>query len=302
MKQIKVLLGVWIVVGGAAGLKAQDVQSTRSASTNAAVSSATDTRHGMFDWLDTRSAYGQGVFPEPFLVDDSDLEQNEARLDWLHTEGHIQQSDLLTLEVEKGFGLTTFEIELHYERDAANDVITRGFDNFNVGARRPISQFVLENGFVDSTFGAGIEAGIPVNSVLSKNAELVPKVFDDLRIGERFTLQSILGWSKLYGSGSVGGLETFEYGFDFGWTLQHNDLPLPGVQQLIPVLELKGETELNKDNPGHNSLRANLAVRANLNAIGPVQPRLGFGVVLPVDNGARADQHWGVFTSLVFQY
>ncbi len=298
MKKIAVLAGVCIFVGGLASLKAQDA----TVATTNAVSSPTDTRHGLFKLLDSRSAYGQGVFPEPFLVDDSDLEQNEARFDWLHTEGHIVQSDLYKAEVEKGFGLTTVELELLYERDAADNVVTRGFDNFNVGARRPIFQLVSENGFVDSTFGAGIEAGIPVNSVLSKNAELVPKIFNDLRIGERFTLQSIIGWSKLYGSGSVGGLETFEYGFDFGWTLQHRDLPLPGVQQLIPVLELKGETELNKDTPGHNSLLANLAFRANLNAVGPVQPRLGFGVVLPVDNGARQDQHWGIFTSLVFQY
>ena len=216
--------------------------------------------------------------------------------------GHIQQSDLLTLEVEKGFGLTTFEIELHYERDAADNVVTRGFDNVDLGARRPIYQFVSESGFFDSTSGVGIEVGIPVNSALSKNTELVPKIFDDLRLGEHFTMQSIFGWSKLYGGGDEGGLETFEYGFDFGWTFQHRDLPLPGVQQLIPVLELAGETEWNKDNPGHNSLLANLAMRVNLNTIGGVQPRLGFGVVLPVDNGARQDQHWGIFTSLVFEY
>ena len=302
MKKIAVLAGVYIYVGGLAGLKAQDAASTPSATTTNAVSSPTDTRHGLFNWLDSRSAYGQGVFPEPFLVDDSDLEVNEARLDWQHTEGSFAQDDLVTAEVEKGFGLTTLEIEVHYEREAADDIVTRGFDNVDLGARRPIYQFVSENGFLDSTFGAGIEVGVPVNSALSKNTELVPKIFDDVRLGEHFTMQSIFGWSKLYGSGDEGGLETFEYGFDFGWTLQHRDLPIPGVQQLIPVLELSGETELNKDNPGHNSLLANLAMRANLNTIGGVQPRLGFGVLLPVDNGARQDEHWGIFTSLVFEY
>ena len=298
MKKFAILAGVWIFVGGLTCLKAQDA----TVATTNAVSSPTDTRHGLFNWLDSRSAYGQGVFPEPFLVDDSDLEVNEARLDWQHTEGDFSQNDVVTAEVEKGFGLTTLELEVHYERDAADDVVTRGFDNVDLGARRPIYQFVSTSGFVDSTFGAGIEVGIPVNSALSKNAELVPKIFDDLKLGDHFTMQSILGWSKLYGSGDEGGLETFEYGFDFGWTFQHRDLPLPGVQQLIPVLELAGETELNKDNPGHNSLLANLAFRANLNTIGGVQPRLGFGVLLPVDNGARQDQHWGIFTSLVFEY
>jgi hypothetical protein len=44
-----------------------------------------NTRYGLFGLLDHRSSYGQGVFPEPFLVDDSDLEVNEARLDWLRS-------------------------------------------------------------------------------------------------------------------------------------------------------------------------------------------------------------------------
>src|ERR1035437_4920651 len=43
------------------------------------VASATDTRYGLFNLLDHRSTYGEGVFPEPFLVDDSVLEDDEDR-------------------------------------------------------------------------------------------------------------------------------------------------------------------------------------------------------------------------------
>ena len=42
---------------------------------------AANTRYGWFNGLDHRSSYGQGVYPEPFLVDDSDLETGELRLD-----------------------------------------------------------------------------------------------------------------------------------------------------------------------------------------------------------------------------
>jgi hypothetical protein len=260
------------------------------------------TRYGLFNLLDHRSAYGQGVFPEPFLVDDSDLEVNEARLDWLHTAGNGQHSDLVTAEVEKGFGLLTVELEVPFERDVSAGAVSEGFDNLDAGARYPVYQFVSENGFIDTTFGTAIEVGIPVNSSVSKNAELVPKVFNDLRLGERFTLQSIVGYSTLFGGGEDGGLQTFEYGFVFGYTLQHKELPLPGVQQFIPVLELQGETGLNHRDRGHNSLLGNLGFRANLKAIGPVQPRLGLGFVFPIDAGARQDVHWGVITSLVFEY
>jgi len=284
------------------------VESSPAAPTNeqtAPMSSVTEpstsTRYGLFNWLDHRSDYGQGVFPEPFLVDDSDLEPNEARLDWLRTGANSSKSDVVKAEVEKGFGLLTLELEVPYERDTASGATTKGFDNIDLGARYPFYQFVSPNGLVDTTFGAAIELGIPTDSALSKNAELVPKFFNDLKVGN-FTLQSILGYSTLFGPGDAGGLQTFEYGFVFGYTIPHRQLPLPDVQELIPFLELVGETEMNKDNPGHNSLLGNAGFRFNLKAIGRVQPRPGIGFVFPINSGARDDTHWGVITSLVFQF
>ena len=205
-------------------------------------------------------------------------------------------------EVEKGFGLLTLEIEVPYERDSSPDGITQGFDNIDLGARYPFYQFVSANGFFDTTLGAAVEVGIPVNSAVSKNAEFVPKVFNDTKLGEHFTAQSIFGYSTLFGGGNDGGLQMFEYGFDFGWAIQHSELPLPGVQQLIPIFELVGETQMNKDNSGQNSLLGNAAFRVNLDTIGRVQPRLGLGFVFPINNNARADVHWGIVTSLVFEY
>ncbi len=263
--------------------------------------SPTDSRYGLFSFLDHRSEYGQGVFPEPFLVDDSDLEPNEVRFDWLHTEANASRSDTGKAEIEKGFGLMTLELEVPYERDREGGATTQGFDNIDLGARHPFYQFVSANGFVDATFGAGIEVGIPTGSALSKNAELVPKIFNDLKVGN-FTVQTILGYSRLFGPGDSGGLQTFEYGFVFGYTISHNQLPLPQVLEVIPFLELVGETELNKDNPGHNSLLGNAGLRFNLKAVGRVQPRPGIGFVFPIDSGARVDIHWGVITSLVFQF
>jgi hypothetical protein len=263
---------------------------------------APDTRYGLFNGLDHRSWYGQGNFPEPFLVDDSGLEVNEARLDWLHTEANSQQSDIASAEVEKGFGLTTLELRVPYERDESPGQISQGIGNIETGARHPFYQFVSANGFFDTTLGAAMEVGIPVNSAVSKNTEVVPKVFNDLKLGEHFTMQSLLGYSTLFGGGNGGDLQTFEYGFVFGYTIQHRELSLPGVQQFIPMFELKGETQMNKDNPGRNSLLGDAGFRVNLKTIGRVQPRLGLGFVFPINNNARADIHWGIVTSLVFEY
>jgi hypothetical protein len=251
--------------------------------------------------LDQRSAYGQGVFPEPFLVDDSDLEPREARLDWLHTAANDSKNNTAKAEVEEGFGLMTVELEIPYEYDTTAGSTTQGFDNVNLGARYPFYQFVSPNSLVDSTFGAGLEVGIPTGSDLSQNAELVPKIFDDLKVGN-FTTQCVLGYSTLFGPSPEGGLQTFEYGFVFGYTVPRSDLPLLGIQEVAPIFELKGETELDHDKSGQNSLLGDAGLRFNLKAVAGVQPRPGIAFVFPLDSGARENTHWGVVVSLVFQY
>jgi hypothetical protein len=284
-------------------LWAAAVESNHAAPTNeqTAILSVPGTRYGLFNGLDSRSEYGKGVFPEPFLVDDSDLEPGEARLDWLRTGAGGAQTDLIHPEVEKGFGQLTLELEVPYERDVSDGTTTEGFGNIDLGARYPFYQFVSPNGFVDSTFGAGIEAGIPTGSPVGKNAELVPKIFDDLKLGN-FTTQAIFGYSTLFGPGNDGGLQTFEYGFVFGYTIERDKLPLPGVEQVIPVFEVKGETELNRADAGRNSVLGDAALRLNLKAIGRIQPRPGIGFVFPLNSNARDETHWGVFTSLVFEF
>ncbi|HEY5346465.1 MAG TPA: hypothetical protein VIK62_08995 [Verrucomicrobiae bacterium] len=263
---------------------------------------ASDTRYGFFNGLDHRSAYSQGDFPEPFLVDDSGLEINEARLDWVHTKAGNQHADTVTAEVEKGFGNLTLEIEVPYERDWDSGAVSQGIGNIDLGARYPFYQYVSDGGFFDTTFGGAMEVGIPASSAISINPEFVPKMFNDTKVGDHFTMQSIYGWSTLTGGGADGGAQTFEDGFDFGWTIQHSELPLPGVQQFIPMFELVGETPLNKANSGQTSLTGNACFRLNLKAIGRVQPRLGFGYIFPMNNNAREAVHNGIVTSLVFEY
>lgn len=42
-----------------------------------------------------------------------------------------------------------------------------------------------------------------------------------------------------------GGEQSFEYGLTLGWTFPHSELPIPGVQDFIPMFELQGETLAN---------------------------------------------------------
>ncbi|MDR3404871.1 MAG: hypothetical protein P4L99_20370 [Chthoniobacter sp.] len=289
------LLSALLLLAATTSLRAGDTTTTSTAVTTP------DTRYGLFGLMDHRSSYGQDVFPEPFIVDDTDRELGEFRLDWFHSKAGSARSDVGTVEFEKGFGLVTFEIEAPYERDSSPDGVVQGMANIDLGVRCPVYQYVSPGGFFDTTFGVAMEVGIPTTSHLSKNAEWVPKVFNDLRIGSRITLQSIAGYSILSGPGEDSGLHVFEYGFVLGCTFQHKELPIPGVQQFIPVFEVSGEKQLNHDSAA-NSIIANAGFRVNLNAIGPVQPRLGVGYVFPMNEVARADIHHGIYTSFVFEF
>jgi len=313
---LKLILAVLLIMPLAHNAGAQTVSTTPSTATTtdpkatAQISNdpsitppEVNTRYGIFDALDKRSVYGQGVFPEPFLVDDSDGESEEGRLDWLHTGGPgNQHTDNIHGELEKGFGLLTLELETAYERDSTSGQIAEGMDNVDLGARYPFYQWVSQNEDIDNTVGVALEVGIPTHTQISHNTEIVPKIFDDLKY-QNFTLQSIIGYSTLIGPNSEdGGIQNFEYGFVFGYTIDHDQLAIPGVQQLIPVVELNGARQMNKDDYGSDNLEGDVGFRANLDAIGTVQPRLGIVFVFPVDYGARQDQSWGIDTSLVFEY
>ncbi len=261
-----------------------------------------NTRYGLFNGLDHRSNYGSGAYPEPFLNDDSALEQNELRFNWVRSFKRNNHSDEFTAEYEFGIGNLTLEAEFHYERSVeAGKTAEKGLGNVDLAARYPLYQYVSKDGFVDTTFGLGVEVGIPTNTAVSQSTEVVPKVFNDLRLGQHFTLQTIAGYSLLYG-GEEDGIHTLEYGVTLGWTIPHAELPLPGVKEFVPVFEVAGETQLNKEEDGVTSLVGLIGFRANMNPIGKVQPRLGLGYVIPLNAVAREEQNWGLFTSLVFEF
>ncbi len=296
MKQIlKSTLATAALIAGTVTVNAGD--KTVEGKTTAAV----DTRYGLFNGLDHRSTYGTGPFPEPFLNDDTNLEENELRLDWFRGFKRNNHADDFKVEYEKSIGNLTLEFELHYERERADGATTEGWGNANVAARYPLYQWVSSDNNFDTTFGVSTEVGIPTNTVFSQSWEVVPAVFNDTRVGKHFTMQNFVGYSMIF-DGEEDGIHTLEYGTTIGWAFSHEELPIPGVQQFIPVFEVSGEHQVNKEDAGVNNIVGLIGFRANLNPIGGVQPRLGLGYVFPLNNVAREDQNWGLYTSLVFEF
>ena len=212
--------------------------------TSAAASDTGSTKYGLFGWLDNRSTYGSGWYPEPFRVDEGDID-NEIRFDYEHDQGHGTVDHQVHGEVEKSFGVVTVEVEGYYNIDTeagsnGTHMQTQGFGNIDLGVRAPFWQYVSPQGTFDTTFGVGFELGVPTNSPESKNTEIVPKLFNETRIGDHFSVETIGGISYLLGSKPDGGTRTFEYGVVLGWAIDHDELPLPDVQRLIPEVEYVG--------------------------------------------------------------
>lgn len=272
---------------------------------------AADSHYGWFGLLDNRSQYGKFWFPEPFQLDETDID-NEVRFDWIHQSGHGKVTNEYHIEFEKSFGVATFELEIPYQSETTSttDQIsgitskgrTRGVGNIEISVRSPIQQFVSKDGFFDNTIGVGLELGLPTYSPVSQNTEGVAKVFDALRLGEHFSLQTMGGFSILMGSGDAGGSQTLEYGAVAGYNLTRKELALPYVEELIPIIELKGELALKGEDIGQNNLTGTVGLRATLDAIGALQPRIGVGYIFPIDRMARNDFKWGIITSVVFEY
>src|SRR5580704_14390971 len=81
-----------------------------------AAAAPTEGPYGLFNLLDSRSQFGTGFFPEPFLVDEGDRDR-EVAFSWYHQEGPGTGVDQVTGEIEWTFWGTTIEIEAPWETD-----------------------------------------------------------------------------------------------------------------------------------------------------------------------------------------
>lgn len=260
-------------------------------------------RFGPFDCLDHRSGYYRDSFPQGLLVEDTSAEQEgELELNYSHTAADIKRDDVVSAEVQKSLSVFTFEVELPYQRSVRSHGTLEGVGNIELNVRCPIYQYVSVNGIFDTTAGVGMEVGIPVNSPVSKNTELEPEVFDDFEIGNHFTVQATLAYDKLYGGGSDGGEEDFEYGLNFAWAIPHTQLPIPGVDRISPMFEVDGEAGLNEDESGQNDVLGSAGFRMDFKTVCDLQPSLGLSYVFPMSAAARKDVHWGIATNFTVEF
>lgn len=252
-------------------------------------------RFGLFDWLDHRSGYYQDSFPQALIVDDTSLEpKGELELSYLHTAAGSQHSDVMSAEFQKSIELVTLELEVPYERIADSDGAAKGIGDVEFHARCPVYQYVSGHGFFDSTLGPIGGVGIPVYSRVSRNTELEGGLFDDVKLGDHFTVQTVLEYDKVFGGGADGGAEEFDYGLVFAWRVSHHEMPLPGIERFTPMFEVAGDLGLNQDEAGQNSVLGSMGFRVDFRSIGGLEPSLALSYVFPMSSAARDEVHWGI--------
>ena len=294
--------------------RAQQVQPTTTPGQQDDVAAAQDgsNRYGPFGLLDRRSIYGKYWFPEPLRAEEVDVD-NEIRVDYFHAEKRGKQADEVEFELEKSFGLVTVEVATAYESEREREFddttgttersTADGIGSIELAARFPFFQYVSDDRRFDTTFVFGMELAIPSGSDISKDTELVPKVANLTRLGSHVAIQTGAGYSVLIGP-EEGGLNTLEYSAVLGYELTRNELRLPGVLSVWPLVELEGEVPLNHDERGHNQLSGTVGARLNFDTLkgSPLQPRIGLGYTFPIDSGAREEFDWGIVTSLILEY
>jgi hypothetical protein len=254
----------------------------------------------MWGWLDHGSAYYEDAFPCALLIDDTSLEPGELTVEYLSTKANGQTSAVASLGAQKSFGLTTFSVEIPYERDTSAAGVAKGFATVEWRARRPIYQLLSGDGFCDATFGLALEGGLPTHSALSENGEIGPQVFNATKVGKHLRLQTVLGYSSSLGSGAEGGLRTFDYGANFAWSIDEKEFSLPGVEVFAPMFELIGERGLNRPDAARSNLSGDVGFRLGLKPLLKEESEFGLAYVFPIRNGARSEGPRGIFLSLHF--
>src|SRR5690349_20063396 len=198
-------------------------------------------RYGAFGLLDHRSTYGTYWFPEPIRGPEMDVDR-EFRIDYFHGENQHSQESEVNAELEWNFGLLTIEVEIPYERESESEVdpisgnisheTADGIGNIELAARFPVFEYVDPAHHWDYTLAAGLELAIPSGAKISKDTEIVPTIFNLIRVGQHVSIQASAGYSMLIGP-EEGGTNTLETNLVLGYNLDHNELPLPRVLSTV---------------------------------------------------------------------
>ncbi len=260
--------------------------------------------------LDHRSSYGRDFFPDPFLGPEFDAER-QLELDYLHSEKRGVRND----EIDAGFQWNIFgqmtiagefgwdsehQINIHTGAGGEGDdnPNSRGFENVDLAIYHPLFQYVSTDDFFDYTAIARLGVGIPTRTAASgTDLQLTPFLGHLLRIGNHISLEA---WSGIQFTIAPHQTDQLIYGASLGYQISREQLPLPFIEKLTPIIELDGQSSLSSQ--GQDALFGVAGADVNFRSLGQFDPHVEIGCQLPIDQGARDELRWGIITEVFVEF
>jgi len=173
-----------------------------------------------------------------------------------------------------------------------------GLENVDLAIYHPLFQYVSKDGLFDYTAVARLDAGIPTRTPVSgTDLQLTPYLGQLVRIGQHVSAEA---WTGAQFTIAPDQTNQFVYGASLGYKLFHDQLPLLLTTQVIPILELDGQTPFSGN--GENTLFGVAGVDFQLQSLGQLDPHVEIGYEFPIDQGARDQLHWGVLARVVLDF
>ncbi|MGC8539668.1 MAG: hypothetical protein ACP5QA_03450 [Phycisphaerae bacterium] len=258
-----------------------------------------------FNLLDHRSKYATGFFPGG-IVAAAMPAQREVAETWYHYQRPGLQDDLFYNEVKWGIDQWTFSFESpwqHEHIDGSTPGSSRnvdGWNNFAISFRSPIYQYVSKSGFWDYSLVPDIEVDAPSGSATSAGTVIYPQVYQLLGIGNHLSLQGSFGTAFLTGS-KLGGQKEINWSAIIGYNLYHKDLPIPGIADITPLMEIVGSDPISGSNVGQQAISIDFGAEINpMPKWGYLTPYFGFAAGPALTRAARAGGDWVLSAYLAF--
>lgn len=172
-----------------------------------------------------------------------------------------------------------------------------GFENVDLAIYHPIFQWVAEDDSFDYTACLRLDFGIPTRTrASSRDLQLTPYLGQLLRLGRHISIEA---WTGGAFSLAPHQRDPFIYGVSVGYEIIQEQLPLPLMEKLTPIVELGGQTPFSSR--GQDVLFGFSGFDFHFRSVGALDPHIEVGYQFPLDQGARDQLRWGIVTQLFLE-
>ncbi len=289
---------------GAASDSATPLSDSDDANASLTATSAPADR-SFFDLSGSRSSYGRDFFHDPLLGPDFDAE-SQIEIEYSHIQSPARSADEIEGQLDwNPIGQLTFEAEFGWQfgldlDDEPEDAQPsgNGFENVDLAAYFPLIHLVSAGGALDYSPVFRLDVGIPTSGAPTGNdVRLTPYLAHLLRIGQHVSLEAWTGFRF-----TIAPEQTTQcvYGVSMGYLFFPDQIPMPGIENFIPILEMDGKAALSGSSM--NAVFGVVGFSTNFKPIGQIGPSLEIGYQFPLDSAVRELARWGVTVQIAVDF